>query len=226
MWTRSHSKLIKSVNPDEIWNRWADVNSWHEWVPNIEHGRLKKAFQAGSQFILKPKGRAAVTVQLAEVEREKRFTGRTRFFGATMYNTYEMQKDPEGTRLTVTVKVTGPLGFLWRMLVAEKIADNLPLLMRNLAGVVSMPTLKKETPETPNVTNTPAPQMPKRQATSSKLENKTQTELPLPVAKKTRAKASASVLKEGSPIKKDKPKPKNKEAGKVKGSSARKKPEL
>src|SRR3990167_4981268 len=133
MWTRSHSKVIKGVDKEKIWDRWSDVNRWHEWVPNVEYCRLDNSFQQGSEFILKPKGGSPVTVQLVSVENNHKFTGCTRFFGATMYDTHEMHKDPEGIRLTVTLKVTGPLGFLWRMLVAEKIANNLPTLLRNLA---------------------------------------------------------------------------------------------
>ncbi|MBM3468403.1 MAG: hypothetical protein FJX71_03110 [Alphaproteobacteria bacterium] len=138
MWTRSHSKVFKSVEKKAIWDRWSDVNNWHEWVPNVEFCRLDKPFATGSQFILKPKGAPAITVQLVEVERDQKFTGCTRFFGATMYDTHEMKKDPEGgVRLTVTLRVTGPLGFIWRKLVAEKIEANLPRLMRDLTDLAS-----------------------------------------------------------------------------------------
>lgn len=137
MWSSSCSKVFKSVKKEAIWQRWADVNSWHEWIPNVESCRLDKPFASGSSFTLKPKNSSAVTVQLLNVKRDQTFTGCTRFFGATMYDIHEMHQDPQGIRLTVTLKVTGPLGFLWRKLVAEKIEANLPTLLKNLANVAS-----------------------------------------------------------------------------------------
>jgi len=227
MWTRSHSKIIKNASAKEIWNRWADVNSWHEWVPNIEYCRLEQPFQTGSQFTLKPKGKSAVTVELTSVEKEQRFTRCTRFFGAVMYNTYEMEKAPEGTRFTVTVKVTGPLGLLWRMVVAKKIAHNLPALMRNLAVAVSAPTLKKGPLElNPPVEIGLASQTSKLEAILPKPKKKTQAGLTTLTPKKAHSKASASALKEGKPIKKGKPKSKNEAAGRAKKSPVRKKTEL
>lgn len=227
MWTRSHSKIIKNANTKEIWSRWADVNSWHEWVPNIEYCRLEQPFQAGSQFTLKPKGKSAVTVELTSVEKEQRFTRCTRFFGATMYNTYEMEKAPEGTRFTVTVKVTGPLGFWWRMLVAKKIAHNFPVLTRNLASIVNAPTLKTETLELASPVKTGlASKTLKPQAILSKPRKKAQAGLAPSTPKKSRSKAGAATPKEGQPIKKVKAKSKSETAGKPRKSPVRKKSEL
>ena len=143
MWKRSHSKVFKSVDKEAIWQCWSDVNRWHEWVPNIEYCRLDKPFVAGNRFTLKPKGASAVSVELLEVEKGQKFTGCTRFFGATLYDTHEMRNDTNGIRVTVTLKVTGPLGFLWRKLVAEKIEATLPKLMQNLMGVSSSQEQKK-----------------------------------------------------------------------------------
>lgn len=143
MWKRSHSRVFKSVEREAIWRRWSDVNSWHEWIPNIEYCQLDKPFETGNCFTLKPKGASAVTVELLDVQRGCKFTGCTRFFGATLYDTHEMNSDANGVRVTVTLKVTGPLGFLWRKLVAEKMEANLPKLMQNLVGLSSSPEQQK-----------------------------------------------------------------------------------
>lgn len=231
MWARSHSKVIKSVNKEAIWDRWADVNNWHEWVPNIEYCRLEKPFQTGSQFTLKPKRASAVTVHLTEVEKGQKFTGCTRFFGATMYDTHEMHKDPEGVRLTVTLKVEGPLGFLWRMLVAEKIANNLPALVRNLANVVGAPALKdkpemklgapaSKKPKLQLVTSTPKEAKSKPSPSALK---KAKVELIATTSKKTvsQSKSGATVpkkpkLKTSAVSKKDKAESKDLTAKKAK----------
>lgn len=143
MWKRSHSRVFKSIERETIWKCWSDVNSWHEWMPNIDYCRLDKSFVTGSYFTLKPKGGSAVTVELLDVQKGHKFTGRTRFFGATLYDTHEMKSDANGVRVTVTLKVTGPLGFLWRKLVAEKIEASLPKLMQNLISFSSSPEKQK-----------------------------------------------------------------------------------
>ncbi|MGV8947983.1 MAG: SRPBCC family protein [Candidatus Paracaedibacter sp.] len=137
MWKRSHSRVFKSTEREAIWKCWSDVNSWHEWIPNIECCRLDKPFVTGNHFTLKPKGGSEVTVELLDVQKGHKFTGCTRFFGATLYDTHEMNIDANGIRVTVTLKVTGPLGFLWRKLVAEKIEASLPKLMQNLISLSS-----------------------------------------------------------------------------------------
>lgn len=143
MWKRSHSRVFKSIERETIWKCWSDVNSWHEWMPNIDYCRLDNSFVTGSHFTLKPKGGSAVTVELLDVQKGHKFTGRTRFFGATLYDTHEMKSDANGVRVTVTLKVTGPLGFLWRKLVAEKIEASLPKLMQNLISLSSSPEKQK-----------------------------------------------------------------------------------
>lgn len=190
MWSRSCSKVFKNVRKEAIWQRWADVNSWHEWIPNIESCRLDKPFVSGSDFTLKPKGSPAVTVQLLNVKKDHTFTGCTRFFGATMYDIYEMHQDPQGIRLTVTLKVTGPLGFLWRKLVAEKIEANLPMLLKNLAsatsaGLAGSPEFKRPTLQT--VQNTPSDHKPKLHIISS-VSNK-----PKPKPKKSKSKPKSKI---------------------------------
>lgn len=195
MWIRSHSKVMKSVNKEAIWSRWSDVNSWHEWIPNVEYCRLEKPFQTGSQFTLKPKGAPAVIVELIDVKKDQGFTGRTRFFGATMDDVYEMQQDSQGIRLTVTLKVTGPLGFLWRMLVAEKMLANLPALMNNLAGVISVPVPEKAQPEFK--LDTPAPKNPKLPLLTP-ASKKAQTQPGTSTPKKSRVQFIAAEQKKGA----------------------------
>jgi hypothetical protein len=186
---------MKSVNKEAIWERWCDVNNWHEWIPNVDYCRLEKPFQTGSQFTLKPKGFPAVIVQLSDVKKGQQFTGCTRFFGATMYDTHEMQETPEGIRLTVTVKVTGPLGFLWRMLVAGKIANNLPTLLKNLANVASTPALKKVKPKAEITLES---QEIKSEAASLKKPKPKPSSLPLKKAKTRLGKTLASASKKAA----------------------------
>jgi hypothetical protein len=120
----------------------------------------------GNHFTLKPKDGSAVTVELLDVQKGHKFTGCTRFFGATLYDTHEMNMDANGARVTVTLKVTGPLGFLWRKLVAEKIEASLPKLMQNLIGLSS--SSKKLKTKTSASKPKPKPKATKSSSTAKK----------------------------------------------------------
>lgn len=125
MWTKSHSVVTKEVRKEQMWNLFADVNSWHTWDRGIEYARLEGSFEKGNFFILRPKGGPNVKVKLLETEKNTMFLDVTSFPLAKMYDKHTFEETPQGLRVTNTITVTGPLGFLWRKLVAQKIADSL-----------------------------------------------------------------------------------------------------
>ena len=104
---------------------WQDVNQWHQWDTDIEYAQLGQPFTAGSQFLLKPKAGPKVKIVLVKVEPEKAFTDLTRFPLAKMYGIHEMSETNDGLEVTHTVRIEGPLSFLWRRIVAEKVAAGL-----------------------------------------------------------------------------------------------------
>lgn len=126
MWKQTYSKVFQNINSASIWNIWTDINNWHVWNPGIEYCKLEQPFSIGSYFILKPIGAPVVKLQLVEVEEERKFTDCTFLFGAKMYGQHELTEEENGIRLTTTMSIVGPLGFLWRKLLGEKIAAKIP----------------------------------------------------------------------------------------------------
>jgi hypothetical protein len=127
MWTRSYNKVFTHVTKEQIWKTWTDINNWPQWNSNVEFCKLEEPFKVGSHFTLKPKKAPAVKIELVKVVEKQKFTDCTRFFGAKMYGTHEMHDEPGGgIKLTVTMKITGPLSFIWRKLVAENIVAKIP----------------------------------------------------------------------------------------------------
>lgn len=76
--------------------------------------------------MFQPKGGPKLKLQIVEATENKSFTDFTQFPLAKMYGAHTFEETPEGLKLTTTMTVTGPLGFLWRKLVAQKIVDALP----------------------------------------------------------------------------------------------------
>jgi hypothetical protein len=125
-WTRSTTKLYPGLAKSEVWRLWTDVNGWQRWHPDLDLCKLEGPFAKGNHFLLKPKGAPTFKIELTQVDEGRAFTDCTRFFGARMYDSHELEETPEGLRLTNTLTVEGPLAFLWVKLVAQNVAATVP----------------------------------------------------------------------------------------------------
>ncbi|MDO8953937.1 MAG: polyketide cyclase [Gammaproteobacteria bacterium] len=124
MWIQTHSKVYQGVSKEAIWQIWTDVNNWAAWHDDLDYCKMEGSFEVENYFMLKPKGMGPFKITLTEVIPGKKFTDCTQFFGAKMYDTHELKETPEGLRLISTMKVTGPLQYLWVMLVAKNVFND------------------------------------------------------------------------------------------------------
>jgi len=130
MWTRNHSVVTPEVTKEQIWKLFTDVNNWHSWDEGIEFAKLDGRFEKGNFFVLKPKGGPTVKVKLLATIENEMFLDVTKFPLAKMYDEHKFEETPLGLKITNTITVKGPLGFLWRKIVAEKIVQALPKEMQ------------------------------------------------------------------------------------------------
>ena len=130
MWTKSHSIVTKEVTKEQMWKLFADVNNWHTWDNGIEFAKLEGKFEKGNYFTLRPKGGPNVKVELLETIENNSFLDVTTFPLAKMYDNHTFEETKDGLKITNTITVKGVLGFLWRKIVAQKIADALPTDMK------------------------------------------------------------------------------------------------
>ena len=123
MWSKTYSKKVTGLKLEGIWAIWADINNWHEWHDDIEYAKLSGKFDSGNKFILKPKNGPKVSIELIEVNPYSKFVDLTRFPLAKMYGIHEFIQNGNEIEIKTTMKVTGLLSFIWRKLVAEKVAN-------------------------------------------------------------------------------------------------------
>jgi hypothetical protein len=135
MWKRSYSKEFIGVDKKKVWNLWSDVKNWPRWDPDIQFCDIKGTFKEGNSFTLKPKGGPKVKIKLVEVIPGVTFTDCTSFPGAKMYGKHVIEETKNGLKLTTTMTIQGPLGFIWRKVVAEGIVKNMP---QQLEGLVEL----------------------------------------------------------------------------------------
>lgn len=127
MWTRTYSQTVTDLTAAQIWKTWTDVDRWTTWQDDVEHASVVGRFENGGQLRFKPKGGPSLTLELADVRPNAAFTDITRFPLARMYDVHELIERENGVEVRSTIRVQGPLAFVWRKLVAEKIVAGLPL---------------------------------------------------------------------------------------------------
>ncbi|MGE5625945.1 MAG: SRPBCC family protein [Bacillota bacterium] len=125
MWTRRHSMSFEGVTPEQVWKVWSDVNQWHVWQGDIEYARLEGAFETGKVFRFRPKCGPELGIELTDVKPLKGYADLTRFPGAKMLDAHEILDHGDRIEIRNTLTVSGPLGFLWRKLVAEGVAASI-----------------------------------------------------------------------------------------------------
>ena len=124
-WEKTHLVTAKDLRRADLWRVWTDVNLWHLWDLDIEYARMTETFGEGARFLLKPKGGPKVTIEIVQVATEVSFTDLTRFPLARMYGIHSMCETAAGLEVSHTVRVEGPLGWLWRKIVADGVAAGL-----------------------------------------------------------------------------------------------------
>ena len=73
----------------------------------------------------KPKGGPNIRLELTEVKPNYSFVDLTRFPLARMFDLHELLDHGDKLEIKSTIRIEGPLSFLWRKLVAENVAKGL-----------------------------------------------------------------------------------------------------
>lgn len=143
MWIKTYSEVFQGFKKADVWRILIDVNNWPKWHSDLDCCAMSGTFTVGNHFFLKPKNMKSVKITLTEIKEEYSFTDCTAFFGAKMYDTHTMEETPEGLKLTNTLFVTGPLKYLWIMLVAKHVANTAPEEMYALINFTNRSLLLK-----------------------------------------------------------------------------------
>lgn len=126
MWEKSYSIIEAGLEPSQIWKIWSDINIRPQWDDDTEWAKIEGPFRKDAIFFMKVKKGPKLKMKITECIPNEKFTDTYHFPFARLDGTHQMEKIPNGLRITTTIKMTGPLRWLWRKLVAEKIAATLP----------------------------------------------------------------------------------------------------
>ncbi len=109
---------VVSIAPaDKVWAVWSDTSTWGEWNPNVSTMELHGPFATGSTAIMNTKAGQHHKMRIVDVQPGRFFALETKVIPGTTFR-FNCRVEPVGveTKISQTVEVNGPLGFLHRML--------------------------------------------------------------------------------------------------------------
>ena len=122
-----------AASPERVWKVWSDMSTWGEWNPNVATMDWTGGFVQGSEGVMNTRAGQHHKMTLAEVQPGRSFVLETRVIPGTVFR-FNCRVEPGGgkTKISQTVEVGGPLGFLGPML-GPGVSKEFGTLLSNLA---------------------------------------------------------------------------------------------
>ena len=99
------------------------VERWPEWDSELQWTKTQGVIRTGAAFTLKPAGGPKVAMEVIAAEEPRRFGDVAHLPLAKLFTEHVFEERDGATRVAITIRVSGPLGFLWDRMVARKQAD-------------------------------------------------------------------------------------------------------
>jgi hypothetical protein len=120
---KSYECVVRTDVPSRsLWSVFSDLENWKLWDAGVEDTRWVD--REGKVFTLTPRGSRPVTIRVSAYEEGRLWTDRTAFPLAVLEGEHTFRSLPGGgTEIRTTMRVRGPLAFLWDRLVVRGIAS-------------------------------------------------------------------------------------------------------
>jgi hypothetical protein len=130
------ASVVSTAPPTAFFERWADMATWPAWNADTEWVRLDGPFVQGATGRLKPKGGPKVRFVVERLVPFSVFDDVSLLLGARLAFSHRVDALPDGgSRVAVTVTMTGPLGRLWHLILGKGIASTVQRDLEALARV-------------------------------------------------------------------------------------------
>jgi hypothetical protein len=130
------ASITSSATPAAFFERWADMATWPEWNTDTEWVRLDGPFEQGATGELKPAGGPKVRFVVERLVPGREFVDVSTLLGARLVFDHRVGTAPDGrTRVSVEVRLTGPLAPLWRLILGKGVTASLRGDLERLAAV-------------------------------------------------------------------------------------------
>lgn len=135
-WTLESQVHVKAT-PKEVWDAWADISSWLKWDSCTKALSLEKPFCSGSTGYRKAIGCFSSPISILFAEQGKRFSMKTRFFGAKVIYNYSVAPWwDEKVRVVQHIEASGFFAPLLWLFAGRKWKKRLPESMKNFSAFI------------------------------------------------------------------------------------------
>ena len=124
------SHTLETNAPEEVWRRWIEVETWHEWDTEVEEVSLRGEFEPGAKGTLTPKTGPKTSFTITELTPEQSYTFTTDLPLAKLY--VRRYFTSSRTAFTHEVSFAGTLAPLFGFLLGRRFQKVLPQVMVNL----------------------------------------------------------------------------------------------
>ncbi|WP_433732428.1 SRPBCC family protein [Nocardia sp. CA-129566] len=139
MTTIATAQATSTAAPAAFFAKWADMATWPEWNNDTEWVRLDGPFTQGATGTLKPKGGPKVSFRVERLS-DTEFVDVSKLIGARLTFDHQVATGPQGTTVTVTVSIDGPLRWFWIKVmggdIAKSVASDLDALVAAAEAVL------------------------------------------------------------------------------------------
>ena len=119
--------LEADVSPAEIWKEaYADAKAWPKWNAEIKRVNLYGPLELGAEAKIVFSTGLRLRFRVIEFDERCLFTDESRLPGARMGHRHLVEPTENGSLLTNTIYIEGPLTPLWRRLLGPAAARTLP----------------------------------------------------------------------------------------------------
>lgn len=121
------SRLETKAPATAVWERaYANAEAWPKWNAEIKRATLDGPLALGAKARIVFTTGLRLRFEVVEFEAGRLFTDESRLPGARMGHRHLVETTANGTRLTNTIYIEGPLAPLWRRILGPAAARTLP----------------------------------------------------------------------------------------------------
>lgn len=110
----------------DVWTVWSDLASYPKWDPREEVNRPNGPLAAGTTGTFKQRGRGAGSYTITAVEPGRRWVSETSLPGGRLVIDHHVDPVGDGTMVTKTYTVEGPMAVAFRWFFGRGIRAEMP----------------------------------------------------------------------------------------------------
>jgi hypothetical protein len=122
------------ASAETIWRLWSDPPTWNDWNPNVKRMTLNGAFINGTTGVMYTPAGQQHQIKLSNIQAGQSFDLETQAIPMTQFTFHcEVVPGENGSKISQSLRMTGPLAFLFSPLAGDRIAASFDPLLKGLS---------------------------------------------------------------------------------------------